>query len=171
MKKSKELVLERLPEEQLHPAAGYPGYFITKSGRVFSLKELSPMIHSDGYLRVCLYGKKNRKRPGIHQLLAGTFLTKRRGDREVRHLDGNKFRNVIENLEWGTRQTNAADMAEHGSLAGERNPNAKLTLGQVRDIRERYRIGGITRSKLAALYGVTHYCIKRIVENRSWRRD
>jgi len=70
-----------------------PGYFVTKSGKVFSIKQIKPMIHSDGYLRVCLYGQgEKRKRYGIHQLIAFTFLSKPKdGQKEVRHLDGNKY--------------------------------------------------------------------------------
>ena len=168
MKNSKALVCTELPTE-LKAIPGQPGYFTTRQGQIFSIKQLSPMLHSDGYLRVCLYGKtRGRKRLGIHQLIALAFLPHPPGAREVRHLDGDKLHNELSNLAWGTRQENAQDMARHGTVKGERNPKAILTNQQVIEIRHHHTLG-LTVDFLAQEYGVSISCIERILTRRSWQ--
>ena len=169
MAKSKALSLAKLPDEDMVPIPGLPGYFATRSGRLFSVKELSAFMHSDGYLRFCAYGRKKRRRIGVHQVLALTFVPNPTGLREVRHLDGNKANNTVENLAWGTRADNAQDMARHGTVRGEKAHKAILTEAQVREIRRRYAQGGATQKYLAEAYGVKEPTIASIVSGRNWR--
>ena len=43
----------------------------------------------------------------VHRLIAITFLgLPQEGKREVNHKDGNKFNNVVSNLEWVSRSSN-----------------------------------------------------------------
>lgn len=147
----------------------YPGYFISISGRIYSIHEIKPRIHSDGYLRVCLYGtKRGKKRQGVHQLLAKAFIKNPNGYPEVRHLDGNHLNNSIENLAWGSRKMNALDMAHHGSLKGSKNPKAKLNKEQVLSIRKEY-LAGKNLVDLSKKYSVSDSCIQFIVNRRNWK--
>lgn len=71
----------------------------------------------------------------------------------------------------GTHIENMADMRKKGrSLNGRRNPNAKLTEDQVREIRHRYMSGGTTQKKLAAAYGVNQSMISKIVRGDNWKK-
>lgn len=58
---------------------------------------------------------------------------------------------------------------KHPELSqGERNPKAKLTAVQVREIRRRYAIGNISQTALAAQYGIQQVAVSRIVRRASW---
>jgi len=52
---------------------------------------------------------------------------------------------------------------------GERNPKAKLTWDQVREIRLRYAAGGIRQIDLAREFGVSQPTIGSIVQGDTWR--
>lgn len=70
----------------------------------------------------------------------------------------------------GTPADNLADMVAKGrSLAGERNPHAKLTAEAVRSIRTRYAAGGITQLQLANEYGVAEANVWNVVHGQSWK--
>jgi hypothetical protein len=76
----------------------------------------------------------------------------------------------------GTRADNDADMRAKGRHsspplhAGEKNGQAKLTEGQVAEIRCRYQAGENWKI-LANEYGVNHRTIWKVGTNRSWRGD
>ena len=75
----------------------------------------------------------------------------------------------------GTHEDNMRDMAakkrshSHGGLHGERNPAAKLTEEDVREIRRHYA-NGSTVGELQSLYGMSHFAIYRIVTGKGWRK-
>ena len=86
------------------PIPGFPGYKIARNGMVLG-KYGRPMVavpNLDGYLQVklCVGGKTHTRQ--IHILLALTFVGPRPDGHQVRHLDGNRVNNSIENLCWGT---------------------------------------------------------------------
>lgn len=53
---------------------------------------------------------------------------------------------------------------------GERNPNAKLTLAKVREIRRLAREGK-TRKELAELFAVAIRTVSSIIKGERWRED
>lgn len=70
-------------------------------------------------------------------------------------------------LIWKTRADNQADRITHGTdIRGERNVRSKLTVQNVRDIRSEL---SLTRTEMAAKYGVSLRCIYSILEGASWR--
>ena len=60
-----------------------------------------------------------------------------------------------------------AKMSE--TRSGEGNPKAVMTWEKVREVRKRYKEGGITQKQLAEEYGVSNGCIKGILQNRTWK--
>jgi hypothetical protein len=106
----------------------FPGYFITKDGRVFSawkqerqkgiqgiityldydnLKEKTQYTNRDGYRVVSFYinGKQHTKK--IHRLVAEAFIENPDNLPHVNHIDEIKSNNNLNNLEWVTPHQNS----------------------------------------------------------------
>ncbi len=74
-----------------------------------------------------------------------------------------------EHLFLGSVKDNSADMVTKGrSTKGTRNPHAKLTEADVRNIRKRYATTSITQRELSAEYGVVQQQISHIVNHKKW---
>lgn len=99
-------------------------YEVTTEGRVFSIdsnwrgygkREIAQHLNSHGYPSVRMYVNGSRKRMLVHALVAKLYLSKRPSElHQIRHLDGNKTNNSVENLAWGTAKENADDRKVHG---------------------------------------------------------
>jgi len=99
-------------------------YEITREGKVFSLdsnwrgygqRELKQYANSHGYMRVRMIRNGVRKSYLVHKLVAENFLPARPSKaHEIRHIDGNRQNNNVDNLCWGTRKENACDRDNHG---------------------------------------------------------
>ncbi len=64
---------------------------------------------------------------------------------------------------------NSLDMVKkHRASCGERHPNAKLTGGSVKAIRELYA-SGHTLSQISPMFNVSDGCIRAIVRMETWR--
>lgn len=77
----------------------------------------------------------------------------------------------VAHLFLGTAADNTADMIAKGrraSVAGEKNAKAKLTLDQVRSIREAHA-AGVSNATQARTYGVTRSTIRHIVIGLTWK--
>ena len=55
------------------------------------------------------------------------------------------------------------------SPRGERNGNAKLTEGKVREIRLVWSKGGVTKGDLGRRYGVTGALVGLVVNGKQWK--
>lgn len=74
-----------------------------------------------------------------------------------------------DHLSVGTSAENAADSARKARRhRGSRNSQAKLTEGQVLDMRERYAAGGVTHADLAQAYGVSRALVSVIITRKIW---
>jgi hypothetical protein len=74
----------------------------------------------------------------------------------------------------GTQEENVHDCIEMGrkrigDQSGESNNSAKLTWKVVREIRERYAMGGTTQDELALMYKVCRANISFIISNKRWK--
>jgi hypothetical protein len=110
-------------------------YRVTTDGRVFSVehnwrgygeRELVQHLNSYGYPAVRLTANGHRVRKCVHRLVAKHYLPERPSPRhEIRHLNGNKADNRVENLMWGTALENAADRESHGRTSrGQKHADA-----------------------------------------------
>ena len=152
----------------LRPIPEADGYFINESGEVFCIRKMSTYRCRDDYERVCIRSNGKSYRKAVHTLLAKVFLKPPKpGQDEVRHLDGNPTNNNLSNLAWGTRAENAQDMADHGTVKGEKNPRAILNEDQAREIIRSQSRTGLVES-LAVKFGVSKSAIKAIREGRNW---
>tara|TARA_R110002051_G_C8583101_1_gene477585 strand:+ start:170 stop:664 length:495 start_codon:yes stop_codon:yes gene_type:complete len=155
---------------------GYEGlYSISEKGQVFSRRcwrgiknrQLTQSLNSYGYVRVFLTKDSKTKGITLHKLMTTTFLGVRPEGEQVRHLDGNKLNNNINNLKYGTALENAEDRRIHGKTAkGELIGSSKLSKKEVEDIRSRYNKRG-DMVKLADEYKVSCANIYMIINNKS----
>lgn len=166
------------PGEEWWGIPGWPEYEITRHGDVRRVKpghgaqvghELKHWPHKFGYPSVTLYSKNRGTSIPIHRLLAITFLpAPRPGQTHVAHWDGKTSNISLSNLRWATPLENHLDKRRHGTDSfGERNPMARLTEGDVREIRAAVRMGE-TRKNVAGRFGVVRQTVDSIINGSSW---
>lgn len=182
--------IQDLPGEIWKPVVGWEGqYEVSNMGRVFSVERmvsgrkrpdgshhmrrcrarlLTPWLES-GYPRVSMgSGRAEHPQPNIHRLVLEAFIGSCPDGMECCHGDGNKTNNRLDNLRWDTKTANQADRLAHGTACvGETHPNSKLTVADVRTMRER-RARGEPLKSLARAYGVTTTTICDICKRHSW---
>ena len=161
---------------------GYEGsYQVSSMGRVRSLPRVVPVYDSVrriSYARPCPgvilrqavcdkaghvsvhLGKYCRGIP-VHQLVMLAFHGLPPPGTEAMHLNGNPKDNRPENLRYGTHSENMTDMYRLGK------GHLKLTPEEVRQIRFGLASGWSVK-ELAAAYGVSETCIRRIRKRRRY---
>lgn len=124
---------------KLKPIPSYPGYKITREGKVWSDKSnwwLKPSIAKFGRNKLIAYrvvnlftvDKKVRVVP-IYRLLLETFVGPRPEGMVCRHLDGDSLNDDLGNLCWGTYLENTQDMTKHYEAG-------KLAVKQLKAVRQ-----------------------------------
>ena len=175
---------------------GFEDHFMVSStGRVFSKRtnrELATTLLKTGYLvlNTRIGGRKGKAYSlRVHRMVAEAFLPDP-GDElrsicakqgygvvVVRHLNGNKLDNSVENLAWGTYKDNTSDFVASPAFTdfsksnrGTKSPLSSLSEADVRDIRESF----LPRDKMfgarafARHYGVAHSTILKVVNGKSY---
>lgn len=117
-------------------------YLASNLGRIKSIsnpkriKILKPSISNGGYQKIQLYKGGKCKTLYVHRLIALTFIPNPNNKEEVNHIDGNKFNNNANNLEWVSRSENQLHAIKTGlrepspmtGRKGELNPLSKEIL-------------------------------------------
>jgi len=112
----------------------------------------------------------------VHNCVAIIFLGDRSSEGlQVKHLDGNKLNNSMENLYWGTpqevayeikiRKRNKVLYSRH--LKVENDKRSKLKEADIYGIRE-LNSNGIPQKEIAAFFNTSRAIISNIVSRRSW---
>lgn len=118
---------------------GFPGYHITKEGKLYRYGKLLKVYHHHRYLRCKLHNGSISKNVKIHRLVAEAYIPNPNNLPIVMHLDDNLLNNIVSNLKWGTHKENrylaivncklprliGKNNPCYG-LRGSKNPNAKL---------------------------------------------
>lgn len=173
-------------EEVWKDIKGFEGFYqVSNFGRVKSLggwcgsakrqeKIRATSLTKDGYVKVRLMRSGKDKTMRVHRLVAEAFIPNSEGKDTVNHIDGDKQNNKVSNLEWVDRSEqmyHAYKLGLKNPQTGIKNPNAKLTDDQVREIRKLY----VPYSKeyntvaLANKYGVTNRVIGLIVRGKAYK--
>ena len=160
---------------------GFPDHRVGDDGSVWSKAKnwrggiWRPLKTSfwGGYL-IATFNRKGQqgKTLRVHNLVLFAFVGPRQEGMEGCHNDGDRTNNHLKNLRWDTHSKNNHDKIKHGTnLPGEKNPKAKLTEDQVKEIRKLYatKLSEYSQSKLGKRFGVGQDQISSIVRRESWR--
>lgn len=92
---------------------GFENYQVSNTGKVRNISHTIPKLlklsnNGNGYLRVFLYSKANKKPTKffIHRLVAAAFLKNPKQLKYVHHIDHIKTKNTSEDLMWVTASEN-----------------------------------------------------------------
>lgn len=160
-------------QEIYKDVVGYEGlYQVSNLGNVKSFKKdkngvlLKPGKNTSGYLFVILYKNINKKCITIHRLVMLSFKKNISNKLEINHINGVKYDNRIENLEWCTSSENQLHAYKIGlkTAKGENHNRSKLTNEQVLLIRNDNR----THKEIAKDYNVSKSTIWHIKHKRLW---
>ena len=167
-------------QEEWRPVPGYEGlYEVSTLGSVRRAKDsrlrsaghvLALSISTQGYPQITLSREGKRRTEKVHHVVAAAFIGPRPEGMYVLHSDGTKTNNNTENLRYGSPSENMYDAHRHGTNCGFKkgteHDRAKLTEGQVREIRA---IKGRTISSLSREYGVARKTVRQIINKEIWR--
>lgn len=163
------------------PVVGYEGlYEVSNLGRVRSLDRIDSRGHfkksvvlkqrlesPDRYYTVSLYLGGKRKLKYVHRLVAESFITNKDNFKEVNHKDECKTNNHVYNLEWCDRSYNSTYGKLKDHFKGSNNPSVKLTVDDVKKIRELIS-QGLSDSEIASTFNVTIPNVSCIRRGESW---
>ena len=109
------------------PIKDFENYTITSEGKVLNSKrkELSIWKDNVGYLQVILYKNNKKYYKRIHRLVAEAFIPNPTNLPQVNHINGDKTKNTVDNLEWIDNKNNT----QHGydnNLYHSKHRNIKI---------------------------------------------
>jgi len=162
------------------PIVGHHGYEVSRCGKIRSTPRV--VIRSNG-VTLTIPGKILKTPPNkgyprfnascngirtqmwVHQCVAAAFIGPVPNGHEVRHRNGNRSDNRVENLAYGTRQDNVNDAKQHGTIIrGSVKSSSKLTEAQAIEI----YLSTETAASLASAYQVSAGTIDSVRSRRCW---
>lgn len=163
--------LQSIGQEEIKPINGYPGYFVSSHGHIYSEKRgarrrLKPDAGDQGHLRVTLYrnGDKSYERILVHRLVLEAFVGPAPApESQGRHIDRNPENNAASNLVWGDQEANWSDSKRHGTY----RRYSKLTVEQAAEIRHRFEAGE-SGASLGRAFGISDTQARNIGQGKQW---
>jgi hypothetical protein len=129
--------------------------------------------HSHRRESVCVdlhKGDGSRKRFLVHRLVLLAFVGPCPEGMECRHFpDRDVTNNNLDNLQWGTKEENAADKVIHGTTnRGSRCGSARFNEVLVEKVRKLYKTGDFSQKQLGFIIGTTQGHVSMMVNNKIW---
>jgi hypothetical protein len=108
---------------RMRPVPGFPGYYVTDAGRVWSTlpwrgrrgRWVKNQKGGRGYWTVRISDGTRQWTKSVHLLVAAAFFGPRPEGQQVRHLNGDRLDCRLSNLAYGTQSENARDSVRHGT--------------------------------------------------------
>ena len=114
--------------ETWKPLRNFPSYNGSSEGRIMNIRTqriLKTFVNEKGYETVCLRKNNQQHTVKVHKVIAETFLGEHPG-MDVRHKNGDRSKNNIDNLEWCSRQETIASAFERGTKIPSRQIPVKV---------------------------------------------
>jgi len=151
--------------------------YITTNNSLWKEKILKNIEQCDGYMRVNLLDNEQDLRNIyiVHRLVAETFIENPLCLPEVNHKDGNKQNNIVENLEWVTRNENEQHSydiiktSHHDFNTRKKTSQSLLKFSheERKQIIKEYNENNISMRKLGLKYECDHTTISDIINNKT----
>lgn len=169
--------------EEWRAVAEFPTYEVSNEGRVISRvnpgnhkcdpsysRELSLKPNKYGYVLVNLFSDDRRNVPrSVHSLVMEAFVGPRPAGLDIRHKNGIRHDNRLENLEYGTRAENMADARVHGTLLiEEQHHQTKVSREDAIEIIELCKTRAMPQWKIGDMYGITQQGVSDIFRGKCW---
>jgi hypothetical protein len=172
-------MLDTIPE--LTPILNWPGYFLSRDGRLWSTRKpggneafydvprLQKPQRRGKYLKVTLGVRGVRRQVPLHILMLEVYRGPCPEGMEGCHNNGIRADCSIDNLRWGTRKSNMQDKITHGTIAqGERNGVAVMTNDVARAIKIRFA-NGETATTIARDIGLNRRTVAAVIGGQNWK--
>lgn len=127
-------------------------------------KMLIPNLDTSKYFKVTLNYLGERRNLLVHRIVALTFIPNPDQLPQVNHVNGNKYDNEADNLEWCTSRQNTLHFFY---LPGKVNGQAKLNPELVAFLKVLHN-EGVPQKELAELTGMSRPAISNIFNGKAW---
>lgn len=158
-------------EEQWRESPEFPNYEVSTLGRVRNIRWdgtrgriLKPYKYNYYYIKI----SANRKYYNrcVHKLVAEAFLGERPEGYEINHINGDRYNNRLDNLEYVSRAENVSHAQDLQLYS--RKTRTRLSKEDVADVRTAYASGEVSQPQLAKKYDVCLRTISDIIRNVTW---
>lgn len=158
-------------KEEFGPVPGYEGlYEVSNHGRIKSIRKnrlIRPFVNS-GYSLIALSVNGKRKNYSVHRLVALVFIPNPNNYPCVNHIDSNRGKNNVENLEWCTNLMNSHHAVKQGRHHhGSTHTFAKLDDEKVREIKT--LLDTHSQGEIARMFNVAQTTIFSIKKGMTWK--
>lgn len=181
---NENLIIFFMKKETWLDIKGYEGFYqVSNLGRIRSIDRISCGRNLKGRIikqtknkmdyMLCILSKEGKtSTKKVHRLVAEAFLVNTDNKPQVNHINGIKYQNNVENLEWATFSENQTHAYKNGlsiSSKGESHGRSKITEDIVLEIRNFYKEKNIGYKKLGDLFGLSKSNIRSIVKRETWK--
>jgi len=168
-------ILSDTIKEEWRVIIGFTNYSVSNLGRVKNniTGKLRKVNMNYGYNNVNLYTNDHKEsHMKVHRLVATAFLPNEKVDGKdfVNHIDGNKYNNRSDNLEWVTSKENRQHAMNTDLIddKGENNGNAVTTDEEVTGICKDLELDTLTNREIAKKHGVLISTVYNVLYRVRW---